>query len=172
MMTFSFCVILSAELSLLEWLFLLFFPKILFILCACYICVELHWNEIQTSNTTEHTLLWKTISFQAPHHPALPGIALPWCFCFSCKKGFNPWSRIKPVVSNMGCCQTESPDSAFALPFALPALVHLQHGLMLFLSLCRGMWLMNMQPCKLDGKKHLEKQSRRQPSHAPTAMFQ
>lgn len=55
MMTFSFCVILS--ISLLKWGFFAFFPKFLFILCACYICVGLHWNETQISNTKEYTLL-------------------------------------------------------------------------------------------------------------------
>ncbi|POI20327.1 hypothetical protein CIB84_015926 [Bambusicola thoracicus] len=31
---------------------------------------------------------------------------------------------------------------------------------------------MKMQPCKPGGKRHLKKQSRKQPSHAPTAIFQ
>lgn len=81
-------------------------------------------------------LLWRTISFQAPHHPALLNVALSWCFCFSCKKGFNPWSRIKPVVPNTSCCQPGSPDSSFAFPFALPVFVHLQHTLMPQRELC------------------------------------
>lgn len=60
MITFSFCVILCGELSLFtSAFFLLFFQKFMFIICVCYICVELHWNETQTSNTTEYTLLCK-----------------------------------------------------------------------------------------------------------------